>query len=286
MPFGLTNAPATFQRVMETCLGDLNLHWCIIYLDDIVIFSKDLASHLKRLEAVLWKLEEAGLKLKPSKCELFWQHLAYLGHIISAQGVATDEGMIKAIKNWSTPMNIMEVRSLLGFMGYYHKFIPKVMQVALPLHKLTSGENASKKKAVIKWDSRCQQAFDDLKRLCTMAPILGYADFTKLFMLHTDACGTGLGAVLYQTQENGTKVVIAYASRSLSKAESHYPAHKLEFLALKWAVVEKFHEYMYGLTFNVYTDNNPLTYVLMTAKLDAASHCWVTSLTNYFWLHC
>ena len=98
MPSGLTNAPATFQRLMETCLGDCNLHWCIIYLDEIVIFSKDLASHLERLEAVFWKLEEAGLKLKPSKCELFQWQIAYLGHVISAQGVATDEGKIEAIK--------------------------------------------------------------------------------------------------------------------------------------------------------------------------------------------
>ena len=109
MPFGLINAPATFQRLMEPCLGDLNLHWCIIYLDDIVIFSKDLASHLKRLEAVFWKLEEAGLKLKPLKCELFWRQLAYLGHVISAKGVATDESKLEAIKNWPTPTNITEV---------------------------------------------------------------------------------------------------------------------------------------------------------------------------------
>ena len=106
MPFGLTNAPATFQRLMENCLGDLNLHWCIIYLDDIVIFSKDPASHLERLEAVFRKLEEAGLKLKPSKCKLFWRKLAYLGHVISAEGVATDEGKIEAIKNWPTPTNL------------------------------------------------------------------------------------------------------------------------------------------------------------------------------------
>ena len=160
------------------------------------------------------------------------------------------------------------------------------MQVARPLHELTLGENAGKKKAAIKWDSKCQQAFDDLKTLCTTAPILAYADFAKPFKLHTDACGTALGAVLYQTWEDGTKAVIAYASRSLNKAESHYPAHKLEFLTLKWAVVEKFHEYLYGSTFNVYTDNNPLTYVLTTAKLDAASHHWVASLANYnFRLH-
>ena len=125
MPFGLTNAPATFQRLMENCLGDLNLHWCIIYLDDIMIFSKDPVSHLERLEAVFRKLEEAGLKLKPSKCELFQRKLAYLGHVISAKGVATNEGKIEAIKNWPTPITVTDVRSFLGFTGYYRRFIPK-----------------------------------------------------------------------------------------------------------------------------------------------------------------
>ena len=119
MPFGLTNAPATFQRLMENCLGDLNLHWCIIYLDDIMIFSKDPVSHLERLKAVFRKLEEASLKLKPSKCELFRRKLAYLGHVISAEGVATDESKIEAIKNWPTPITVTDVRSFLGFTGYY-----------------------------------------------------------------------------------------------------------------------------------------------------------------------
>ena len=130
MPFRLNNGPATFQCLMETCLGDLNLHWCIIYLGDIGIFSKDPTSYLQRLEAVFQEMEEAGLKLKPSKCELFWWQLAYLGHVISTEGIATDEGKIDTIKNWPIPTNIMDVQSFLGFMGYYHQFIPKFMQVA------------------------------------------------------------------------------------------------------------------------------------------------------------
>ena len=136
---------------------------------------------------------KAGLKLKPSKCDLFQWQLAYLGHVISAQGVATNEGKTVAIKNWPTPTNVTKVQSFLGFTGYYCRFIPKFVQVAWPLHELTSGENVGKKKAAIKWDSRCQQTFDDLKKLCTMAPILLYADFTKPLKLHTDTCGTGLG---------------------------------------------------------------------------------------------
>ena len=197
MLFRLTNAPAPFQRLMENCLGDLNFHCSIIYLDDIVIFSKNPASHLKRLEAVFWKLEKAGLKLKSSKCELFQQQIAYLGHMISTQGEATDKGKINAIKNWPTPTNIIEVWSFFGFMVYYHQFIPKFTQVAWPLHELTSGENAGKKNAAIQLNSKCKQAFNELKRLCTTAPILAYADFTKWFKLHTGACHSGLRAVLY-----------------------------------------------------------------------------------------
>ena len=113
-----------------------------------------------------------------------------------------------------------------------------------------------KKKAAIQWNSKCQQAFDDLKRLCSTTPILAYADFTQPF---TFACGSDLPDVLYQTHEDGTDAVIVYASQSLNKAEAHYPAHKLEFLTLKWAVVKKFHEYLYWSTFDMYTDNNPLT---------------------------
>ena len=131
MPFGLTNTPATLQRLIETCLGDLNLHWCIIYLDDIAIFSKDLASHLERLEAVFWKLEEAEHKLKLSKCELFQWQIAYLGHVISAQGMAADEGNIGAIKKWPILTNVTEVHGFLGFMGYHRQFIPKSMPFSL-----------------------------------------------------------------------------------------------------------------------------------------------------------
>ena len=266
---------------METFLGDLNLNWCIIYLDDIVICLKDPASHLERLDAMFQKLEQAWLKLKPSKCELFQWQITYLGHIVSPQGIATDKSKIDTIKKWPTLTNVTEVQSFLGFAGYCRWFIHKFTLVAQPLQPLTSGEKVGKKKAAIVWDDRCQQSFDDLKCLCTMAPILAYADFTRTFKLHTDACGSSLGAVLYQIHDDGMDTVIAYASRSLTKVESHYPAHKLEFLTLKWAIVEKFHEYLYGLTFDVYKNNNPLTYVLTMAKLDAASHCWVASLANY-----
>ena len=147
------------------------------------------------------------------------------------------------------------------------------------------GENVSRKQNPIKWDLECQNAFDNLKELHTTTSILAYADFTKPFKLHTDDSVLGLGAVLYQVQK-GVEKVISYASRSLTQSETKYPVHKLEFLCLKWAITEQFHEYLYGNTFDVYTDNNPLMYVLMAAKLDAMGHRWISGLANYnFHLH-
>ena len=165
------------------------------------------------LEAIFQKLEQARSKLKPSKCELFCRQITYLGYIVSAQGIATDEGKIDAIRKWPTPP-LSRGPMFSWLMGYHHCFILKFMQVAQPLHKLTSGKNVGKKREAITWNYRCQQSFNDLKHLCTMVPILAYANFTKPFKLHTDACESGLGAVLYQTHDDRTNATIAYASRS------------------------------------------------------------------------
>ena len=283
MPFGLTNAPATFQRLMENCLGDLHLRSCIIYLDDIIIFSKTPEEHVHRLSQVFEKLAAAGLKLKPSKCEFFKTEINYLGHVVSREGIKTDDKKIEAIKNWPWPVTNTEVRSFLGFTNYYRRFIHKYSQIAKPLNLLITGDSSKSKnkKTKVEWNESCEQAFERLKEICTQTPVLGYADYTKPFRLNTDASTEGLGAALYQKQEDGTERVIAFASRTLSKSERNYDAHKLEFLALKWAVTKKFHEYLYGGDFDVYTDNNPLTYVLTTAKLDATGQRWVAALANY-----
>ena len=277
MPFGATNAPATFQRLMESCLGDLNLNWCIIYLDDVVVFAPTVEEHLKRLEGVFQKLKEAGLKLKPSKCELFKKSISYLGHVVSEEGIHTDPKKIETVKTWKRPHNVHTVRKFLGFVNYYRKFIKDYSKIARPLYDLVSGDNAKKRTNPVEWSEAAEEAFQTLIEKCTTAPILGYADFSLPFELHIDASGIGLGAILYQKQE-GKKRVIAYASRTLSHSEARYPAHKLEFLALKWALTDQFYEYLYGNSFEVYTDNNPLTYVLTTAKLDACGQRWVSAI--------
>ena len=184
-----------------------------------------------------------------------------------------------------TPKTAYDVRSFLGFVGYYRGFIKNLSKIAKPIREvITELENQSKrtaKKTLIEWTEAADSAFEHLKKLCTSTPILAYSDYQLPFVLHTDSSSEGLGAVLYQKQD-GKLRVIAYASRSVSKSVSHYPAHKLEFLALKWAVCVKFHEYLYGSkTFEVYTDNNPLTYVLTSAKLDACGQRLVAKLANY-----
>ena len=230
------------------------------------------------MDAVFTKIGKAGLKLKPRKCEFFKKCIAYLGHIVSDKGIETDPKKIEAIVKWPIPETVHDVRSFLGFTNYYQKFVYKYAQKAKPLNKLISGDNAKKKHRKVEWTD---EAFEKLKDACTDTPILAYAEYKRPFRLNTDASERGLGAVLYQTQEDGTQQVIAYASRSLSKTERNYDAHKLEFLALKWSVTEHFHEYLYGGKFNVYMDNNLLTYVLTTAKLDATGQCWIASLANY-----
>ena len=148
------------------------------------------------------------------------------------------------------------------------------------------GENAKKKTNGIEWTKQCEQAFNKLKGICSNTPILAYADYSKCFKVHTDASEQGLGAVLYQDQDDGTTRVIAYASQNLTKSERRYHSSKLEVLALKWSICERFHEYLYGSKFQVNTDNNPLTYILTTAKLDATGQRWVASLANYdFTIH-
>ena len=283
MPFGLCNAPATFQRLMERAMGEINLRDCLIYLDDIIIFSDTFEAHLERLEAVFQRLHTYNLKLKASKCEFFKTEVTYLGHVVSEEGIKTDPEKIRALKDWPVPKSVKDVRKFLGFTGYYRRFIHGFSAIVRPLNDLLIGNSTrkpSKKKAPFKWEAEQQQAFQTVIAKLSNPPVLAYANYKKPFKLHTDASTSGLGGVLYQ-QQDGIGRIIAYASRSLKPAERNYPAHKLEFLALKWVITDKFHDDLYGASFEVVTDNNPLTYVLTSAKLDATGHRWVAALANY-----
>ena len=193
IPFGITNAPATFQRLMELRLSDLHLNWCIIYLDDVIVFLKTPEEHIARLEAVFKKISDASLKLKPSKCEFFKRPIHYLGHIVSENRIETDPKKIEAIVNWPGPRTVHEVKKCLGFTNYYRKFVYKYAQIARPLNKLISGENTKEKHKKVEWGNEQEQAFQQLKEVCTKTPVLAYADYKKLFRLNTDASELGLG---------------------------------------------------------------------------------------------
>ena len=260
---------------------------CLIYLDDIVVFSRTFEEHVERLSLVFERLAETGLKLSPAKCRLFQDKIKYLGHIVSSEGIATDPEKIRCVKDWPVPQTLEQLQSFLGFVGYYRRFIKDFSKINRPLYDMFKGSGCNKKKkhrkpksGPFQWQECHQTAFEKLVNMCCEAPILAYADYTKPFTVHTDASLDSLGAVLYQCRE-GKDRVIAYASRGLSQSERNYPAHKLEFLALKWAVTDKFHDYLYGNSFTVKTDNNPLTYVLTSAKLDATGHRWVANLSEY-----
>ena len=288
MPFGLVNAPATYQRLMEQCFDGLHLEICYIYLDDLIIFSKDYDEHLERVEKIFQRLREVNLKLSPKKCEFFRRKVRYVGNIVSEEGIAPDPDKIDKVKNWPTPSNPDEVRQFLGFVGYYRRFIEGFANIARPLNDLLPDTKKKARKgakpkpppADWQWGPEHETAFSTLKEKLVTYPVLGYANSDLPFILHTDASSNSICAVLYQVQDD-VKRVIAYASRSLSKSEKNYPVHKLEFLALKWSVCEKFHDYLYGARFTAYTDNNPLTYVMTSAKLDATSQRWVANLSNY-----
>lgn len=287
MPFGLCNAPASFQRLMESCLGDQNYQSLLIYLDDVIVFAPDFNSHLDRLDFVFSRLSQQGLKLKPDKCKLLRSSVQYLGHVVSDAGIAPDPDKVVAVQEWKVPKSTTELRAFLGLAGYYRRFVKGFSQTAAPLHKLLEGHPTKKPKAKAScppwnWSDDCEAAFESLKQGLVQAPLLAFADFTLPFLLYTDASHKGLGAVLSQKQD-GQEKVIAYASRGLQGAErndANYSSFKLELLALKWAITEKFHEYLLGSDFTVYTDNNPLAH-LATARLGAVEQRWVARLASY-----
>ncbi len=288
MPFGLCNGPSTFQRLMERIFGDQSFQSLLLYLDDVIIFSTTVEQHLQRLELVPSRLRQQNLKVKLSKCCFFCPEVRYLGHVVSAAGVSTDPDKIAAVANWRRPQTLQELRSFLGFASYYRRFVKGFSRIAEPLNALVAEvirvQKTKRPKVDLgdKWVEACENAFQTLKVALTSAPVLAYADFSKPFILEIDASFQGLGAVLSQ-EHKGKCRPVAYASRGLRPAERNmrnYSSMKLEFVALKWAVAEKFREYLLGNKCTVYTDNNPLSH-LQTAKLGALEQRWVNQLAEF-----
>ena len=273
MPFGLCNAPATFQRLMDCVLAGLHWQSCLVYLDDVIILGRSFPEHLNNLRAVFDRLREAGLKLKTSKCNFCQKEVVFLGHIVSEEGISTDPAKVQAITSWPTPTSQRQVQQFLGLCNYYRRFIQDFATMAKPLHRLTE------KTCEFQWSDQCAEAFRKLKQRLSQAPILAFPDFTKTFVLDTDASNDGIGAVLSQ-ENDGRETVVAYASRVLSKAERSYCVTRRELLAVV-TFLQHFRPYLLGRHFVVRTDHGSLTWLRNFKNPENQLARWLERMQEY-----
>ena len=300
VPMGISNAPPEFQRFINRVLTGLRDKVCQAYLDDILVYGNSFRNHVHNLKLVLNRLKAEGIKLRPEKCNLFKQEVRYLGRLVSKNGHRPDPADSEALEKFRTPpKTIGELRTLLGFLGYYRPYVRDFSKKFKPIYDLLKTDPEGKKPKLsqkknrknqldarkdVVWPDEFQQVVNDVIDHLKSPEFLAFPDYNQPFTVHCDASQSGLGAVLYQKQD-GKDRVVSFASRSLTGSEQNYHLHsgKLEFLALKWAVTERFSDYLLYASepFTVYTDNNPLTYVMSSAKLNATGMRWVADLANY-----
>lgn len=249
MPFGLKGAPATFQRLMMSLLREENWEELLIYLDDVLIFSRSFEEHMILLDKVFAKFRIANLKLQPTKCSFARSEVKYIGHVVSCSGVAPDDEKIRAVRDFPCPKSVAEIRRFVGMASWFRRFIKDFSTIAKPLTTLTE------KNRPFLWDNTCQQAFETLKTALSSAPVLAHPDFSKEFVVETDASDVGVGAVLLQDQRP-----IAFASRALTKEQKHYSATDKELTAVVFALGQ-FSMFLEARPFTLVTDHRPLIYL-------------------------
>ena len=275
MPFGIAAAPATFQKLMTTVLGEIIWKEAVVYLDDILIFGKNKEEHLHRLERVMKRIDNAGLKVNPEKCLFMKEELKFLGHIINSDGIQTDKGKLEAIQNFERPKCIKNLRSFLGICNYYRKFIKNYAVFARRLEGMCGN---SKEKLV--WSDQCEEAFRELKSALSVTPVLVYPDFKKDFILDTDASFDTIGAVLSQRDDKGNERVIAYGSHTMNKHELGYCITRKELLAIYY-FTQHFKHYLYGKKFTLRTDHKAITFMITTKKpITAQFQTWINFLSS------
>ena len=281
MPYGLCNVPAMLQHLMQNCLGELNLSFAMVYLDDVIVYLETSEDHLTQLQAIFDHFAHHRLKLKPSKCHFFKEEITYLGHEIFAKGMLPGQKGVEEIAQMGPPTMYTGVRKFIGDIGYFCCFIKNFVQIAKPLNDLLGCRNSKLKNHPILLTAAAEEAFYTLKKKCATAPVLVFADLKRPFLLETDTSKYGLGAILQQVQEDVKYHPVVYASCTLCGSEANYHSSKLELLALKWAVTQQFKEYLMYQPFTMRTDNNPLTYMLTTPNLDATGQCRVSALARF-----
>jgi hypothetical protein len=273
MPFGLCNAPATFQRLMDVVTVGLNYEICLVYLDDIILFSHSIPEHLVRLRMLLERLRRANLKLKPSKCHLLRRRVNFVGHVISAGNIATETEKVEQVSAWPRPKDVTEVRSFVGLVSYYRRFIKDFATVAAPLHALTA------KNARFHWKEECEAAFEELKLRLVTSPVLAMPADEGEYRLDTDASNLAIGAVLSQVQD-GEERVIAYASRMLSTPERNYCVTRKELLAVVH-FTKQFRPYLLGREFLIRTDHSALRWLKLTPEPIGQQARWLERLEEF-----
>ncbi|CAF1253603.1 unnamed protein product [Rotaria sordida] len=277
MPYGLTNAPATFQRLMDIVLAGLKWQCCLVYIDDVIVYSPTFEQHIEDLKRVFEALRSANLTLKTSKCHFCRRETKYLGHIITSDGVKPDPDLVKSVVDFPRPQTIRDVQSYLGLTGYYRRFIQNYARIAEPLIKqlrfTVTGNHH------LRWSNECTEAFNTLKKKLTTAPIMNTPNFEQLFILEVDACEYGLGAILTQ-EYDGKKYVIAYASRTLSALERRYGATEREALAIVWAT-KHFRVYIEGSKILIRSDCKALQWLRNTKDITGRLARWAMKLSAY-----
>ena len=268
MPFGLSGAPSSFQRLMDKILHGLS--FVTIYLDDILIHSKDEQEHTGHLE-IVFRLLNAGLTLRGMKCDIGMSSVQYLGHVFSANGMSPDPNKVKAVADWPVPSNVSKVRQFLGLASYYRRYVQNFSTIAAPLHALTQDGIS------FCWDQACNDAFTTLKNHLVNSPVLAYPSFEQNateFVLQTDTSAVALGAVLEQKGH-----VIAYASQSLTASEHNYSVIQRECLAIVFAL-KQFRHYLLGRPFLLNTDHAPLQW-LSAQKMEGMLCRWALAMQEY-----
>ncbi|GJU97264.1 putative nucleotidyltransferase, ribonuclease H [Tanacetum coccineum] len=269
MPFGLTNAPTVFMDLMNRIFHEFLDKFVIVFIDDILIFSKSKEEHEDHLRTVLQILRQEKLYAKFSKCEFWLSRVAFLGHIVSSEGITMDPAKVEAITKWPRPTSVTEVRSFLGLAGYYRRFVDGFSRLALPLTKLM------RKGEKFVWNDEREKSFEELKQRLVSAPILTLPSGSGGFQIYSDASKKGLGCVLMQHGK-----VIAYASRQLKPYEVNYPTHDLELAAVVFAL-KIWRHYLYGESCDIFTDHKSLKYIFTQRELNMRQRRWLELLKDY-----